>query len=338
MQREAYFDNAKLLFIFLVVFGHLIQPLKPNIELVDALYQSIYFFHMPVFILVSGFFAKGSSDKGYIKKLFQKLLIPYFIFQLTYSIYFLGIGKSEWDSSIYDPHWGLWFLLSLFTWHMMLIVFKKIPPVFGIPFAFLLGILIGYVPLFGGTLSLSRTFVFFPFFLIGYWLTKEALFKWRKKVLQLVSASILASVLVISYFTPTIPASWLFGSSSYQALDEPVYGGLIRLAIYIVAICMVFAILLLVPKKEYSYTHLGQYTMYVYLLHGVVIQFARQNNLLQLDHNLDTIGLAVIVAALVRFLSSRWVITFTQPLVEGRTTLLQNWWEERQKKQVYHYE
>lgn len=64
MQREAYFDNAKLLFIFLVVFGHLIQPLKSQIELVNVLYQWIYLFHMPVFVLASGFFAKGGeSDK-----------------------------------------------------------------------------------------------------------------------------------------------------------------------------------------------------------------------------------------------------------------------------------
>ncbi|KAB8127140.1 acyltransferase family protein [Gracilibacillus oryzae] len=336
MQREAYFDNAKLLFIFLVVFGHLIQPLKHDIAVVDALYQTIYLVHMPVFILISGFFAKGASDKGYLVKLMKRILLPYFLFHIFYSVYFYVIGKSNWDSTIYDPHWGLWFLLSLFSWHLLLIVYKKIPPFIGITLAFAIGILAGYIPYIGEAFSLSRTFVFFPFFLIGYWLTKERIFRWKTRLTQSVSAIFLAAVFLVSYVTPKIPAHWLFGSVSYQGLDMPVYGGLARIALYGAAIMMVFALLMIVPRKTYSFTTLGKQTMYVYLLHGVIIQYARQANLLQLDHNLDTIGLAVISVAIVWSLSSKWVMTFTQPIVEGKTELFNGWTEGRNKS--YRYE
>lgn len=332
MQREAYFDNAKLLFIFLVVFGHLIQPLKENIELVNVLYQWIYIFHMPVFILISGFFAKGASNKGYLIKLFKRILVPYFIFQILYTIYFLGIGKNDWDTSLYDPQWGLWFLLSLFSWHLLLIVFKKIPPMIGIPLAFLIGIMIGYLPVIGEAFSLSRTFVFFPFFLIGYWLTKERLFAWKNRKNQIVSVAILFVVFLVSYLQPKIPTGWLFGSHSYLDLELPFYGGAARFGLYLLAIFMVFSVLLLVPKQRYSFTNLGQNTMYVYLLHGIIIQYGREAGLLQLDHNLDTIGLAVIAAAIVWFLSSKSVATFTQPIVEGKTTLLAKWFENRENK------
>ncbi|WP_058308754.1 acyltransferase family protein [Gracilibacillus massiliensis] len=337
MQREAYFDNAKLLFIFLVVFGHLIQPLKNHIELVDVLYQWIYIFHMPVFVLASGFFAKGSSDKGYIIKLAKRILIPYFLFQIFYSIYFLGIGKSSWDNTLYDPHWGLWFLLSLFSWHLLLIAYRKLSPWLGIFTAFSIGILIGYVPMIGPDFSLSRTLVFFPFFLIGYWLSKKQLFSWRTANKKAIAVGILVAVFVVSYVTPTIPAQWLFGSQSYQTLDAATSGGLYRAILYVVATLMVFSVLLLIPRQRYSFTPLGQNTMYVYLLHGVIIQYGRQANLLAVDHNLDTIGLAVIAAAIVWFLSSKWVALFAQPIVEGKTDGLHRWWEERSKKETYNY-
>ncbi|WP_054754042.1 acyltransferase family protein [Piscibacillus salipiscarius] len=69
MRREAYFDNARLLFIFFVVFGHLIQPMKGNFETADALYQWIYIFHIPAFVFISGFFASGAGSKEYLKNL-----------------------------------------------------------------------------------------------------------------------------------------------------------------------------------------------------------------------------------------------------------------------------
>ncbi|QGH36405.1 acyltransferase family protein [Gracilibacillus salitolerans] len=343
MRREAYFDNAKLLFIFLVVFGHLIQPLKPNIQLVDVIYQWIYIFHMPVFILVSGFFAKGASDKGYLLKLAKRILLPYFLFQLFYSIYFLGIGKNSWDTTLYDPHWGLWFLLSLFSWHILLIGYKKLKPVYGIPLAFAIGVLVGYLPFIGPSFSLSRTLVFFPFFLIGYWLSKERLFSWQTVNKKAVAIGILIAVFVVSYVTPTIPAQWLFGSHSYQGLDAAVSGGLMRSMLYIVAMLMVFSVLLLIPNKHYSFTPLGKNTMYVYLLHGVIIQYGRQANLLAVDQNFDTLGLAVIAAAIVWFLASKWVVTFTQPIVEGKTDHIMKWWKEKKNKQqspdkVYQYQ
>ena len=91
MHREAYFDNAKLLLIFLVVFGHIIQHLKSSIPLADVLYQWVYLFHMPAFVFVSGFFAKGSGKKSYIMKLVKRILLPYVIFQVFYTMYYFII-------------------------------------------------------------------------------------------------------------------------------------------------------------------------------------------------------------------------------------------------------
>lgn len=332
MQREAYFDHAKILFIFLVVFGHMIQPLKQDIVLVDNLYQWIYLFHMPAFVMISGFFAKGSGDKGYIMKLAKRLIVPYLIFQAFYTIYYRFIGKSNWESSFFDPHWGLWFLLSLFSWHLLLIAFKKLPPLYGVLIAFTLGIGIGYISGIGEAFSLSRTIVFFPFFLLGYWATKDRLMQLKNVRFKLASLAVLLVIFAVISFTPTMSAYWLFGSTPYQALDYPITGGLIRVGLYALAVIMTFSILAWVPRQEMRFTYMGQYTLYVYLLHGTVIQYIRQADLLKLNNNFDVIGLAVISILLVGFLSSKWIVMFTQPAIELKNSEWKKWIQDSNGK------
>ena len=64
-QRDYYFDNGKFLLIFFVVFGHFIRSFIENNEPLLALYKTIYAFHMPAFILVSGHFCKGYFKRVY---------------------------------------------------------------------------------------------------------------------------------------------------------------------------------------------------------------------------------------------------------------------------------
>ncbi|MEM5595768.1 acyltransferase family protein [Niallia circulans] len=58
-QRDYYFDNAKFILIFFVVFGHFIQSFINDNQNIYTLYKVIYTFHMPAFILISGFLPKG---------------------------------------------------------------------------------------------------------------------------------------------------------------------------------------------------------------------------------------------------------------------------------------
>lgn len=66
--RDSYFDNAKFLLIFLVVFGHIIRSYIHDNDALLHIYKFIYTFHMPAFILISGYFAKGFNRPGYVKK------------------------------------------------------------------------------------------------------------------------------------------------------------------------------------------------------------------------------------------------------------------------------
>ncbi|ARI75998.1 acyltransferase family protein [Halobacillus mangrovi] len=332
MKRDAFFDNAKLMLIFLVVFGHMIQPFTDGSRPMYTLYTWIYTFHMPAFIFLAGFFAKGSGHKDYILNLAKKLILPYLIFQLVYTGYFFFIGKDGWLSGPFYPHWSLWFLFSLFCWHILLYWFKKIPPIIGLAIAVEVGIVIGYVSDIGHNFSLSRTFVFFPFFLAGYWLTKEQVQKWRTRRLKEVSLVFMTVIAGLIAAFPEFSSGWLLGSKSYEVLGSPEMGGLFRLGVYILAGLMTISVLAWVPSKEYKFTYLGGKTLYVYLLHGFFIQFFREAGWFKVNTILDVVGLAIVSAAIVYLLSSSAIQTLTQPVIEGRTQLLKKWWQRLSEK------
>ncbi|SFG66617.1 Fucose 4-O-acetylase [Halobacillus alkaliphilus] len=332
MKRDVFFDNAKLFLIFLVVFGHMIQPFTDGSVPMYTLYTWIYTFHMPAFIFLAGFFAKGSGHKDYIIQLAKKLILPYLIFQLAYTGYFFFIGKDGWLNGPFYPHWSLWFLFSLFCWHILLYWFKKIPPFIGITIAVEIGLVVGYFSDIGHSFSLSRTFVFFPFFLAGYWLTKEHVRLFRTRRVREVGLVVMAVAAGLIAAFPEVSSGWLLGSKSYVDLGNPEFGGLIRLMVYLLAAVMTVSVLSWVPGKEYRFSYLGGKTLYVYLLHGFFIQFFRQAGWFKVDSIFDILGLAIIAALIVYLLSSSIIRTLTQPLIEGRAQLMKHWWQRHSNK------
>ena len=71
------------------------------------------------------------------------------------------------------PHWSLWFLISLFFWNVMLYLFARFNSIYSITIALIIALAVGYVDSISSFLSLSRTFVFFPLFLLGYYLKRS---------------------------------------------------------------------------------------------------------------------------------------------------------------------
>ena len=62
--RNAYYCNLKLLLIFLVVYGHAIEPSISEDPSLYRIYRLIYLFHMPLFAFLSGLFVKSASGKS----------------------------------------------------------------------------------------------------------------------------------------------------------------------------------------------------------------------------------------------------------------------------------
>ena len=81
--RDPFFDNAKFLLLVIVVFGHLLQPFIGEAGWVHDLYFTIYTFHMPAFILISGYFAKSFARKFQVEVSHLLKFVCYLIFILS---------------------------------------------------------------------------------------------------------------------------------------------------------------------------------------------------------------------------------------------------------------
>lgn len=323
MNRMPFFDNARAVLIFLVVFGHMIQPFASDSQLINSIYSLIYIFHMPMFILLAGFFAKGSGKPKYILKLAKNLLLPYLIFQVLYTGLYFIMGREGWYSGILHPQWAMWFLVSLFSWHMLLILFKKIPLVWSISISVFIGTFIGYIDLSDFGLSISRTLVFFPFFLAGYFLTKEHIQLIKTKGLKVVGLIFTIVLFAFIYTTinvdVTVDTAWLGGAVAYRSLEAEISGGLMRLIIYGLATCMIVVLIAWIPAKDYGYfTRLGEKTLFVYLLHGFIIQPMREYDIMWFDRWYEISYFIILSALVVMLLSSKPIVSLTRPLVELR--------------------
>ena len=68
-ERDYYFDNLKFILIFLVVFGHLVGITYKETQIEKSIYFFIYLFHMPAFIIVSGYFSKNIKNTDLVSLL-----------------------------------------------------------------------------------------------------------------------------------------------------------------------------------------------------------------------------------------------------------------------------
>ncbi|KMY53448.1 acyltransferase [Bacillus sp. FJAT-27231] len=331
-KRDYYFDNAKFILIVFVVFGHFIRSYIGDNSVIFALYTTIYLFHMPGFILVSGFFAKSFYKKGYVKKTAQKILLPFFIFQIIYSFFYFYLYEDQaLHLDLLVPQWSLWFLLSLFFWNLLLVIsvkWLKLKPVVLLTVSFAIGIAIGCIDRQLDVLSFARTFIFFPFFLIGYYLKKEHFNLLAHKSVRIVLFFSALAVFYTALSFPDFDQRWLLGSFSFADLEASNFSGIIhRTVIYMVSFMMIAAFFAFVPKKKFFFTDWGRNTLYVYLLHGFVIKTFRES---EVKDSAESILLLLIASLfLTMILSSTVVTTVAQPFIETKWSKLKKLFSNR---------
>ena len=124
-QRDKSIDIAKGIGIILVVYGHMVCPIK----------EEILLFHMPLFFLLSGyFFSPKDSVKDFLRKKSKALLVPFVLFYILSFLYMVISKILKGESfisyilsfqSFVAPNPPLWFLLSLFEIFVVFFVVEK---------------------------------------------------------------------------------------------------------------------------------------------------------------------------------------------------------------------
>lgn len=173
--RLVYIDSLKGFAIILVVLGHIIQFMySPNNFDNNRIYRYIYCFHMPLFMMLSGFVTPVRYENFQqvihkLKKRFMQLVIPFISWS---ALDCLLIGSNDVFRVLRYPDYGLWFLWVLFwinTFYIIgLWVLKFIKPSY-----IYISILIVYIVLrllcmvFSGNYGIGLMILYYPFFSIG---------------------------------------------------------------------------------------------------------------------------------------------------------------------------
>ena len=166
-QRDALFDNAKFVAIVLVALAHAWEPLMDGSRTARALYMFIYTFHMPAFILISGYFSRTFDMRpDRLRRLVTGVAVPYVIFETVYSLYEKwGNDDPGHEISLLDPYYLTWFLAALFIWRMTTPIWLNLR--YPLTISVVIAVLASITPNIGDDLDLQRVLQFLPFFVLG---------------------------------------------------------------------------------------------------------------------------------------------------------------------------
>ena len=276
--------------IFFMIWGHLIQHICVGFNGFDTpVHRVIYSFHMPLFMLISGYLFYYSSTKySFDEILLRKaktLLYPlvsckilYFflvtclmdlILHHDYHSFFSG----EW-AQVFSGPWFLWSLFAAIIPVATAVRFKKYA-------------VISIIILFGGFVFVAlfpnadRNIFMYPYFVIGFLFSK---YQFRIPNWIKYSGSIIASVLFFIMIFYYKKKHYIYISGIYYSeysLSENISINIFRYAIGLfgsIFIVMIVSLLVsIATKKNYSskgilfaFAGLGKYSLHIYIISSVV--------------------------------------------------------------------
>ena len=272
IHRDNRLDTIKGLLIILVVLGHLIGHNNED-TINERLSIFIYTFHMPLFVLISGYVSRIKNDRIAFRKDIFRLAIPLCIFQaISALLLYIGGGKIG-LSMLVVPYWTLWYLLSLLFWRLIL-EFSPAKllnnPALYISIAITFSILCGLFIPYGRIMSIQRTFNFFPFFLLGYYIKQEVITArpWNK----IISACFICLyiLLIVLGLYPEKSDILLRGADSYSLSDT-----LAKAYLLICSFLISFSVFIIMIENKLL-SKIGKESLFYYLYHGVIIMFVIQ--------------------------------------------------------------
>jgi fucose 4-O-acetylase-like acetyltransferase len=270
--RDAWFDNAKMALVTLVVVGHA-WTLLPTDPLADHLYDFLYLWHVPAFVFVTGYLSR-SFEWTYQRlwQLVRTIAVPYVIFECAIALFRVHVGGENLEDLFLDPHWPLWYLSALFFWRLVTPIFKRLPGAVVVAVAISLG-----AGLWAGDMfDIARICGLLPFFVLGLKATPERLDLLRRPRAQVAAVGIFAGVVALTWVTETtVSTEWLYYRARYDTLgDSDVEAVLIRGGLLVVGTLASLAFLSLIPRASGWYTRMGAASLVVYLLHGFFVKGA----------------------------------------------------------------
>lgn len=272
--RDAFFDNAKYLAILLVAMGHSWEPLKDGNRFLQSLYLVVYTFHMPAFIIISGYFSRSFDMRpDRLKRLITGVVVPYIVFETAYPLFKRFVDHSPDQSvSLLDPWYLTWFLCALFIWRLTAPIWKLVRA--PLPLALVLAMIASASPGIGKDLDLQRVLQFLPYFVLGLSLKAEDFHRVRGRATRILAVPVFAAALAVGWWlAPGTDQAWFYRRGSAQQLGAPWWAGpVVTLVMFGCALLLTACFYAWVPRRTMWFTALGTGTLYAYLLHGFLVK------------------------------------------------------------------
>ena len=278
-QRDYMFDTFRGLLIlsipishFTKMSGNLYSSLYmgggfPQETLLGFVYITINVFVMQAFMFLSGYFSK-KPDRAQ-ETAFSTFMWPYLVFTLLYyfiRMFFFGDANLKFLS----PPFALWFLFVLFFYRFFLKYMVKFQ--YLLPLSFILCLLAGQIEEFGNFMALGRAFSYFPFFLLGYYCSKERLawlqgLKKRPAWLAVLGIALVGMTIVMMFFGPNV--GWFLLKESFHSFNNMMWWEdiLLRIVVCLLASGWIIFMINVIPSKKSFLSFVGMNTMPVYIFH-----------------------------------------------------------------------
>jgi len=278
-ERDYMFDTFRGLLILSIPISHFtkmggnqfgamyLSGGFPQDTFFGFVYITINVFVMQAFMFLSGYFSK-KVDRAQ-ETAFSTFMWPYLVFTLVYyfiRMFFFGNAHLK----FLTPPFALWFLFALFFYRFFLKYMVKYDWL--LPLSIILYLVAGQVEEFGNFMALGRAFSYFPFFLLGYYCSKERL-AWLQ---QLKKKPVVLAIMGVVLVSISIILAKYGGGVGWYLLKESVHNfpkmlwwedTLMRIVIFFLASAWIIFMINVIPSKKSFLSFVGMNTMPVYVFH-----------------------------------------------------------------------
>ncbi|MPR12785.1 nodulation factor fucose acetyltransferase NolL [Microvirga tunisiensis] len=324
--RDLSFDFAKGTLIILVIVGHLLQYIvhRDNQFWYSPYFKSIYMFHMPLFMAISGYLCSGTLLRKSLTRSItdraKQLLLPMLfwcafietaklvVFSPASSV---TAGMVDFSKEFIGTYWFLWATFVSFVVIKVLTVCDRLSKwiicisaigVACVPATFSIVPLIKYT---------------YPFFCLGFLLAQSSE-RWTSIILRykpplLVLLAIIASVCFLAWGKETYAYNNLVVMHDAESAKQVLLmfaGSVAASAVAMECVIQCWRLGCASPITRFVAVELGQSTLLLYLLQGTVfrlmdlIPFGERWDLTTRIAVASMLGVAIVVIAI----SVRWIV------------------------------